>query len=616
MKRNKLLLLLLFLLCLLPVMSGCSAQEHEPVRALQCTHPAAVPELLPTGGAVAAVCWADYENGRTTVQIVDAEADAVLHEVTLDGIWVMSEQALAGGRLALCSRDANTWRFLSASLEDEGSMSTENVDGFFSYDGGGYYFLRDNVLCRQELETGQVSPAPLAAGLRILDIAAYDAASGRMAVRFFLSPYSSECGTAILNTDTGQLSMLRAGVFQASFNDGGPCLMNFDADAMGYSVLYGSEGRFFFADASLFAAAGGDIYAVPGSPYLIGISTGSSTLYSAGAQLTACPLSEYGISGELYAACYLPEKKLLIGASYQDGACRLYAISPSRLSLRPVADAAPADSPLTVDEALVQSYWGAVSGAPVAESLQQVRQYADALETQYGVRILLSSQCRDAAALCDRAITLTDTMNAEAELEGVNAMLDAMSRSFALYPEGFLPQFQNDMGEGGLCFLLVAHIDSSFGIVGCTYETADRIYIALDVQDTYSTDGLICHEIWHATESRIISHDYTAFDYGRWAALNPEGFSYCGDGAMQDPAQGWTLYNSPAEDIHFVDSYACVDPGEDRARIMEYFMTHDDEAQLLIQSPYIRQKLQWMCAAVRAAFNTAGWENVRWERLL
>ena len=85
---------------------------------------------------------------------------------------------------------------------------------------------------------------------------------------------------------------------------------------------------------------------------------------------------------------------------------------------------------------------------------------------------------------------------------------------------------------------------------------------------------------------------------------------------MQDPAQGWTLYNSPVEDIHFVDSYACVDPGEDRARIMEYFMTHDDEAQLLIQSPYIRQKLQWMCAAVRAAFNTAGWENVRWERLL
>ena len=65
-----------------------------------------------------------------------------------------------------------------------------------------------------------------------------------------------------------------------------------------------------------------------------------------------------------------------------------------------------------------------------------------------------------------------------------------------------------------------------------------------------------------------------------------------------------------------MDSYACVDIKEDRARIMEYFMTRDDEAALLIQSSYIRQKLQIMCDAVRSAFDTAGWENVRWERLL
>ena len=37
---------------------------------------------------------------------------------------------------------------------------------------------------------------------------------------------------------------------------------------------------------------------------------------------------------------------------------------------------------------------GAVDGLPVAESLQDVRRYADVLEETYGVRILLSSQCR------------------------------------------------------------------------------------------------------------------------------------------------------------------------------------------------------------------------------
>lgn len=68
--------------------------------------------------------------------------------------------------------------------------------------------------------------------------------------------------------------------------------------------------------------------------------------------------------------------------------------------------------------------------------------------------------------------------------------------------------------------------------------------------------------------------------------------------------------------VYFVDSYACVDEKEDRARIMEYFMTHDDEAELLIQSPAIRKKLELMCRAIRSTFDTSSWENVRWERLL
>ena len=65
-----------------------------------------------------------------------------------------------------------------------------------------------------------------------------------------------------------------------------------------------------------------------------------------------------------------------------------------------------------------------------------------------------------------------------------------------------------------------------------------------------------------------------------------------------------------------MDGYACVDAREDRARIMEYFMVHEDAAQLLIESPVIRQKLQIMCDAVRNNFDTADWGQVRWERLL
>ena len=70
------------------------------------------------------------------------------------------------------------------------------------------------------------------------------------------------------------------------------------------------------------------------------------------------------------------------------------------------------------------------------------------------------------------------------------------------------------------------------------------------------------------------------------------------------------------EGMYFVDSYAKLAAQEDRARIMEYFMVHEDEAGLLIQSDAIRQKLTWMCRAVRECFDTAGWGTPRWEKPL
>lgn len=615
MKKRAYILLALLALLLL---SGCAAQtqKREPVLALQCTHPTSLSTIRPAGDGAVAVCWEDYENLRTTIQLVDTAYDTVRKEVTLEGVWNMKEQSFADGGFALCDRDTNTWKLLSADLREVGTMEAENVDGFFSYDGGSYYFLRGHVLYRQTVADGQTAPVTMSQELRMLDIAAFDAPSGQMAVEFFLSPYNTECGTALLDVATGQVSMAREERYQTAFTGGGLCLLHFDTDAMGYSALYGSGDRFYYADAGLFQDAAGDLYALPGSSLLMGVLPGQSTLYETGEQIRACALSEQGISGEMYTACYLPQEHLVVGAVYENGAFRLYALDTAQLTFRPVADSAPAASPLTVDETLVQGYWGAVDGLPVAESLQDVRRYADVLEETYGVRILLSSQCREAAELGSYTITLTDTMDAEAELEGIRTMLEAMGRAFALYPEGFLAQFRNEAGEGGLCFLPVAHIDSDYGVVGCAYEGADWQYIALDVQAVYMQEGTVCHEIWHATENKILSTDFNAFNWDSWAALNPEEFFYYGDGTMQDPAQPWTLYTSPIEEVHFVDSYGCVAASEDRAWIMEFFMTHEEDAQQLIRSPYIRQKLQMMCDAVRETFDTSGWQNVRWEQLL
>lgn len=610
---------LLAALCFLVLLPGCSLGEkvdREPVQTLECTRPASLSGLYPAGGSVALISWADYESGRTTVQLVDAEADTVKREVTLDGVWDTKRQALAHG-FALCDRETNRWKLLDDVLTETGSFDAENVDGFFSYDGESYYFLRDGVLHCQNVAGGEAQPVTALSQLRFAELTAYDAASGRMAALFRLSPYDSVCGTAVFDPETGAISLLQEQRYQVMLAPaGGMSLLAFDNDKMGYSALCGSGDTFWFADASLFLDAGGALYAVGDAEELIGVGTGRTTLYNVGESITACDLTANGIAGEMYDCCALPEAGLLVGGMYENGAFRLYVIDPAQLTFEPVASAVSVPSPLTVDETLLQAYWGALNGLPVAESLQEARQQADVLEQRYGVRILLSSQCREAAALSSYPITLSDTMDTEAELNGVRAVLAAMDRSFALYPEGFLAQFRNRAGEGGLCFLLVAHIDSDYGVVGCTYDSADWQYIALDVQADYMREGTVCHEIWHATENEILSRDYTAFNWDDWNALNPVGFTYWNDSGDYDRYDArWTMFDN-GEGVYFVDSYAKLAAQEDRARIMEYFMVHEDEAGLLIQSDAIRQKLEWMCRAVRECFDTAGWGTPRWEKLL
>lgn len=622
MRCRKILSVLLLVLSLLPAVTGCgtetaeTAKKREPVEQLQCIRLTALNGLCPASGSQVAVSWADYGNERTTVLLVDVNEDTICREITLDGVWDLKEQSFFDGRFALCRRETNTWKFLSASLEELGEWNAENVDGFFSYDGSTYYYVSDRALCRQSVSSGEGGKVELPMDLRLLELTAFDAQSGTLVMQFFLSPYSSACGTAVFDTEAGTITMLQKDRYRVTFRGEEMCLLSFDNEKMGYSVTYGCSGQFLFADAGLFTGATGDLYSIPGSPYLMGIMPGRSILYAADKQISSCLLSDVGIEGEMHSACCLPDEGVLVGAVYQDGAFRLYGIDPAQLPFAEVAGATSIDSPFAVDAVLAESYWGKASGAPVAESLQKARQYADTLEEKYGVSILLSSQCREAAAQCDRSVTLTDTMPADEELACISAMLEALDRSLALYPEGFPAQFRNGAGDGGLCFLLVKQIESDYGVVGFTYERYEWQYIALDVRHMYSMDSTICHEIWHATENHIFSCDYMAFPMDEWDALNPEGFSYYGDATLTNPEQPWILYAGGPETIHFVDSYACVDRHEDRARIMEYFMTHEDEAEILIRSPFIRQKLQMMCDTVRSTFDTTGWESVRWERLL
>ena len=472
------------------------------------------------------------------------------------------------------------------------------------------------MLCRADVATGQTERVALESDMRFLDVSGILPDSDTLFLHCLLSPYSTESGTAVLDPETGAYTMLQKDWYATYYGADSPELLWFNNETMGYDVLYASEGRYYRADAALLHADEADILPVSGSAYLLGVAQ-DTTLYRLESGISACLLQEEQLGGALRNAVWLPEQ-VLVGCVYGGGTFHLTAIDPAQLTFTQVSDGIAVDDPMAVDTALTEVYWNSLNGQPLPATLQEARDYADQLEERYGVTILLSAQGQEACeAVWDAVVTTTDQWPLEDEPYAIARTLEALDRALALYPEGFFRQMRNTMGEGGVRFIPVGHIENDVNAVGLTYETYGWQNIYIDVTlDTF--ESVICHEIWHATEGVISYRDWVSFDPGNWSVCNPEGFFYNEDVEDADPNPSrWTFnYEMDAQNVYFVDAYARTNAKEDRARIMEYVMANEDLAGALMQSPYITQKLEIMCQAIRNSFDTSAWGDLRWERLL
>lgn len=609
---------LLAALCLVLTLAGCGGEKpllDQPVKTLSCVQSAAMPTLLPLGDGRVMAGWVDYDRAITSLAVVDVATDRTVTSRELEGCWELQEQQFSDGRAVLFNWEASTWQFVGADLTDSGTFSSDQIGGTFSRDGSLYYFVQDDVLCRADVATGQTERVALESDMRFLDVSGILPDSETLFLHCLLSPYSTESGTAILNVETGAYTMLQKDWYEPYCGAEGPEFLQFDNETMGYDVLYASEGRYYRADAALLHADEADILPVFGSAYLLGAAQ-DTTLYRLESGISACLLQEQ-LGGTLRNAVWLPEQ-VLVGCVYGGGTFRLTAIDPAQLTFTQVSDGAAVDSPMTVDTSLTEVYWNSLNGQPLPATLQEARDYADQLEERYGVTILLSAQGQEACeAVWDAVVTTTDQWPLEDEPYAIARTLEALDRALALYPEGFFRQMRNTMGEGGVRFIPVGHIENDVNAVGLTYETYGWQNIYIDV--TLGTfESVICHEIWHATEGVISYRDWVSFDPGNWSVCNPDGFFYNEDVEDADPNPSrWTFnYEMDAQNVYFVDAYARTNAKEDRARIMEYVMANEDLVGALMQSPYITQKLEIMCQAIRNSFDTSAWGDLRWERLL
>ena len=610
---------LLAALCLVLTLAGCGGEKSlldQPVKTLSCVQSAAMPTLLPLGDGRVLAGWVDYDRAITSLAVVDVATDRTVTSRELEGCWELQEQQFSDGRAVLFNWEASTWQFVGADLADIGTFSSDQTGGFFSLDGSSYYFVQDDVLCRADVAGGQTERVALESDMRFLDVSGILPDSETLFLHCLLSPYSTESGTAILNVETGAYTMLQKDWYEPYCGAEGPKFLQFDNETMGYDVLYPFNGQYYRADAALLHADEADILPVFGSAYLLGVAQ-DTTLYRLESGISACLLQAEQLGGALRNAVWLPEQ-VLVGCVYGGGTFRLTAIDPAQLTFTQVSDGAAVDSPMTVDTSLTEVYWNSLNGQPLPATLQEARDYADQLEERYGVTILLSAQGQEACeAVWDAVVTTTDQWPLEDEPYAIARTLEALDRALALYPEGFFRQMRNTMGEGGVRFIPVGHIENDVNAVGLTYETYGWQNIYIDV--TLGTfESVICHEIWHATEGVISYRDWVSFDPGNWSVCNPDGFFYNEDVEDADPNPSrWTFnYEMDAQNVYFVDAYARTNAKEDRARIMEYVMANEDLAGALMQSPYITQKLEIMCQAIRNSFDTSAWGDLRWERLL
>lgn len=610
---------LLAALCLVLTLAGCGGEKpllDQPVKTLSCVQSAAMPTLLPLGDGRVLAGWVDYDRAITSLAVVDIATDRTVTSRELEGCWELQEQQFSDGRAVLFNWEASTWQFVGADLADIGTFSSDQTGGTFSLDGSRYYFVQDDVLCRADVAGGQTERVALETDMRFMDVAGRYPDSDTLFLHCLLSPYSTESGTAVLDPETGAYTMLQKDWYATYYGADSPELLWFNNETMGYDVLYASEGRYYRADAALLHADEADILPAFGSAYLLGVAQ-DTTLYRLESGISACLLQAEQLGGALRNAVWLPEQ-VLVGCVYGGGAFHLTAIDPAQLTFTQVSDGIAVDDPMAVDTALTEVYWNSLNGQPLPATLQEARDYADQLEERYGVTILLSAQGQEACeAVWDAVVTTTDQWPLEDEPYAIARTLEALDRTLALYPEGFFRQMRNTMGEGGVRFIPVGHIENDVNAVGLTYETYGWQNIYIDV--TLGTfESVICHEIWHATEGVISYRDWVSFDPGNWSVCNPEGFFYNEDVEDADPNPSrWTFnYEMDAQNVYFVDAYARTNAKEDRARIMEYVMANEDLAGALMQSPYITQKLEIMCQAIRNSFDTSTWGDLRWERLL
>lgn len=588
-----------------------------------------MPELHSLGGgkllALTSVYNMDTDSVVSTIQIIDVVSDKVVAETDL--LDSMTVSVCNENCIILEDLDASKNIFIDEQLNVLSEFDNHKTVGKFSPDGKTYYFVSGGDLYQMDTGSGEFSKIETDPHLYFAENVQDITPDGKYVFLVCQDMDSEEYREATICVDLadGKLCMLTYDMEYPYFLDDCACLSK-----RIYDEEDNAHNRLFFLEKEGESAGlevddqNKEVTPITGSRYIEMVDYSTSMDEDEYYPPSIClgtfegNVYRYGVltcekpEDTVYTLTYMPQEDLIAFTLARDEDSLIGIIDPQQLSYDQQLKCDPVDPPALFDQSIADEYeLSRRDDRPAPQYLSEQRAKADQLEEQFGVKIYISSQCKDMVT-DEKGYHCTDEdFDQEYEIDNLDLALSDLETALEKYPDGFTQQFRSFTGNGGLRFFLTGTITDNFS---AAYAIKNGEWYDMIIDISYDVETNTAHEMWHSIESFINCNDSQLLDETEWMKLQPEGFEYLGTYDGYENAGGEYCYGYE-ENWYFYDTYSKVDSFEDKARIMEVVMCPQiNDAAGFLKSEHIKAKLKFMCDAVRQAFDTDGWEDVIWEK--
>lgn len=555
--------------------------------------------------------------------------DSVTHEVTahreLEGEYRLIERTFSNGNIVAADDSSSTLCIFDSSLNKIREINAKGIyNATFSYDCDKLYYTDNGNLLCMDLSTGESVVLISADTLFVNSVESAHPKKPWLNMYAYTDPCASAPNYITIDIESGELIAMQDGVSSRTYNGDSEYAQYFDSEKLQSYIVYKTQGQdSYYTFSSTFDGDNYELRMLTGSPYMLRTALSAeletadeSILYRLDSDISKANLTSAGVAGEVNTAMYMPEADLTVCYSYDSEAKhgRLYIVDMRTLSFESVLTPEIMEFPSMITDDLRERYKELIEPAPLPKSLDELRAYADGLEEKYAVHIFISGECAKELETTSIKTNTTDKEDLNNELLVIKNGLGTLDQVFSLYPDGFFRQFRTQNGEGGIYVYLAGNMSADYPVEAyASFDGTDRYRLVMNICQASNLKKNFYHELWHTTESKILTVNFDAFDYDKWNKLNPTGFGYTQSYTEAvDDVTKW-IYKSD-DNVYFIDDYAKRYPHEDRARLMEHIMANNADTEELLKSDAIRAKLKFMCDAIRQAFDTALWENVPWEK--